>query len=192
VAGRDEEEGDEARPQEDMTGMADADAERATLEALENMGINPSMQREIAKAVRDDGDDVAMACGDSLTIEHRGGAKGVGVSAHSARSEMSFSAGGIDDLKRAQFRAALATADADSKDEAAAQRMQQARPCPTRDPLRWFSLLPPPSLRQAQKCFRRAAETATQCASAQAKMAVTQRRYEELLRASSPADAPAS
>ena len=142
--------------------------------------MGAELQREIARAVTDRGDDVAMACGDVLAIERRDGrVQGAecGSSAHSVRSAMSFSAG-IDDLKRAQFRAALGEAD----DAAAAARPRpQARPSTSRDPLRWFTVLPPPSLRQSQKHFRHAAELAVRSANALARMQAAREWYEAML-----------
>lgn len=164
----------------------DADPDRATMAALERMGVSSDMQRRIANAVRDDGEDVAVAVGNSLAIEKRSGTmagSGRGA-AYQARSEMTFSAGGIEDLKRAQFRAALSASDAAEGAGNADRPKPQVRPRSNRDPLQWFTLLPPPSLRQGQKSFRRAAETAVQCAAAQAKMSVARREYEELLQAS--------
>ena len=40
------------------------------------------------------------------------------------------------------------------------------RPPTNSDPLRWFSVLPPLSLRKSQKCFRRAAECSVHLANA--------------------------
>ena len=165
------------------------DAESETLAQLAQWGVSSDLQRQIARAVTDRGDDVGMACGDSLAIEHRDGTSrgaSVGASAHNARSAMSFSAGGIDELKHAQFRAALGAADASAargKDEGGdtTRPKPQSRPSNSRDPIRWFTLLPPPSLRQAQKNFRRATETAVRCANSQARMEVARERYEALL-----------
>ena len=141
------------------------------------MGMDPEMRREIAAAVRDDGNDIAMACGNSLAIEHRGRdahSKGIFAgSEYRATSSVSLSAGGLDHLKRAQFLAAIGETESE-------RPKAQVKPSSTRDPLRWFSLLPPPSLRQAQRNFRRAAETAAQCASAQLRMDAARHHYEGL------------
>ena len=92
-------------------GGSDDAAEKETLATLERMGLDPEMRREIAAAVRDDGEDIAMACGNSLAIEHRAGdahSRGVGAgSEYRATSSVSLSAGGLDHLKRAQFLAAM-------------------------------------------------------------------------------------
>ena len=144
------------------------DPERSTLAALKRMGVDEAMQREIVAAVHDDGADVAMACGNSLAVEHG--------AAFQASSPISLSAGALDGLKRAQFLAALSGAD-DAEGDAAPRPKPQAKPSSVRDPLRWYALLPPPSLRQAQQSFRRVAETAAQCATAQARMQAARRRY---------------
>ncbi len=38
------------------------------------------------------------------------------------------------------------------------------------DPLRWFGVLVPPTLRQSSECFKRAAEIAVECANLQNEM----------------------
>ena len=166
-------------------------AERATAAELERWGIGSEMVSEIAAAVTDTGEDVAMACGDVIAIEHRDGTTSgasVGASAYSARSAMSFSAGGLDDLKRSQFRAMVSSGGAaEGGDEAGGDRKGEQRPRPqvkpsnSRDPLRWFTVLPPPSLRQAQKGFRSSVDLAVRCANAQARMQEARERYEALL-----------
>ena len=154
------------------------DAESAALAELQNWGVDGELQREIASAVTDFGDEVAMACGDVLAIERQDGR--AGGDAHSVRSTMAFStSAGLDDLKRSQFRAALAASD--GPDGEGKQRpAPQTRPSSHRDPLRWFTLLPPPALRQAQQGFRGAAETTVLCANAQARMEAARTRYEAL------------
>jgi hypothetical protein len=156
-------------------------AEGAALAELQRWGISSSLQREIASAVTDNGDDVAMACGDVVAIEHRAGGAVVGSSAQNFRSEMSFGASGLGDLKRAQFQAALQSGADDYEGEDGIRPSPQSRPSSGRDPMRWFTLLPPPSMRQAQKCFRRATETAVLCANAQARMIAARAAYNALL-----------
>jgi len=146
-------------------------AERDAMAALARMGLSPEMQREIAAAVRDDGEDIGVAVGDTITIDD---VSGKAEKVHT-RAPTSFAASGLDDLKRAQFRAAL-----ESDDDYAAVRPKPLKPSAKRDPLRWFTLLPPPSLRQSQKSFRRGAETAVALAAAQAKMHAARERYEAL------------
>ena len=171
-------------------GCNPASEKAALAEQLASWGIGGSLQREIAAAVADDGADVGIACGDVIAIEHRdAGGKGgagravVGASAHNVRSSMSFAAGGIEGLKQAQFRAALA-----ANGEKHCPK-PQVRPSSSRDPMRWFTLLPPPSLRQAQKCFRRVAQSAVQCTTAQARMEHARALYEALFSAEALAQA---
>ena len=155
------------------------EAEKAALAELASWGIGGDLQRQIAAAVTDRGDDVAMACGDALAIERRDGTvRGttLGAGSHSVRSQMTFAAGGIDELKHAQFRAALGAADVGE-----ARPKPQTKPSNSRDPLRWFAQLPPPSLRQAQRNFRRVTELSVGCANAQARMEAARARYESLL-----------
>ena len=156
------------------------DADSVNIAALERMGVHGDLQAEILSAVRDDGDDVGMICGDTLAVERRhGNAEGTGVGAsYKMRSTMNFSASGLEDLKHAQFRAALST---EAPDPGSTRPKPQARPDTSRDPTRWFSPLPPPSLRQAQSSFRRAVETVARCATAQAQMDAARRKYESLL-----------
>lgn len=146
-------------------------AQREMLAALERMGMSQSMQREIATAVRDDGDKVGLAVGDKLVIDPPGGS----VETVETRAPITFSPNGLGDLKRAQFRAAL-----EADEEYAANRPKPLKPSTKRDPLRWFTMLPPPSLRQGQKSFRRAAESAVALAAAQAKMHAAQQNIEAL------------
>lgn len=165
----------------DKADAAD-EAESAAMAELASWGMSSEMQRKIAAAVTDRGDDMAMACGDVLAIERRDGTVGgatVGADSHNVRSRMTFAAGGIDELKHAQFRAALGAADATVG--GARRPKPQAKPSNSRDPMRWFTVLPPPSLRQAQKNFRRVAEASVACANAQARMRAAKARYEELL-----------
>lgn len=146
------------------------EADRETIAALERMGVDPALQREIAAAVRDDGDNIGVACGNSLAIDPPSG----GGTVLEAQSEMRFAASNMNDLKHAQFRAALAEADKEPSDS---RPKPQVKPSSSRDPLRWYGVLPPPSLRQTQKNFRRAAETAVALANANAKMHVARQRY---------------
>ena len=96
---------------------------------------------------------------------------------------MSFgTGGGLADLKRAQFAAALSDVDGGAGAGGMQRPKPQVRPSSNRDPVRWFSVMPPPALPAAQKSFRRAAETAVRCANAQAKMDAARRRYEALLK----------
>ena len=146
------------------------DAESAALAELRQWGVGGDLQREIAAAVTDFGEEVGVSCGDVLVTERRDGS--AGGDTHAVRSVMAFSASsGMDELKRAQFRAALANngGNDDGRKDSDGPRPQM-RPSSHRDPIRWYTLLPPPALRQAQLSFRRAAETAVQCANAQAKM----------------------
>ena len=159
---------------DDAIAMTSADSDRETMAALERMGLSPEMQREIAQAVRDDGDDVAVAYGDSIAIDSR---RGRGAR-FDAKSSMHFSAGGLDELKRAQFQAAIASDEAASDDRPKPQEKPDSR----RDPLKWFTVLPPPSLRQTQRSFRRAVETAIAIANAKAKMQDAREQYESLRR----------
>ena len=160
--------------------------EKNVLAELAKWGVGSDLQREIAKAVTDNGDDVGMMCGDAMAIEHRGGAAaGVG-SSHNVRSSMGFASSGIDELKHAQFRAALSNVEEKKEDGV----KPQAKPSNSRDPMRWFALLPPPSLRQAQKNFRSATELMVRCANAQARMEVEKRKYEALMPKSKSKAAP--
>ena len=108
-----------AQADEKQTGGkagAAEEEEKSVLAELAKWGVGFDLQREIAKAVTDNGDDVGMMCGDAMAIEHRGGAAaGVG-SSHNVRSSMGFASSGIDELKHAQFRAALSNVD-DKKEE---------------------------------------------------------------------------
>ena len=184
--------------------------ESATMAELERWGMgDAALQREIAAAVTDNGDDIAMACGDVIAIEHRDGTAGVpttlGHSAYTARSPMSFSpGGGLSDLKRAQFAAMVASGDDDDGADGSkghggggdggggggggGRPKPQVRPSSSRDPLRWFTLLPPPSLRQSQTSFRSAADSIAACANAQARMDEARARYEALMPARPAAD----
>lgn len=146
------------------------EAESVALAELRQWGIGGDLQREIAAAVTDFGEEVGVSCGDVLVTERKDGS--AGGDTHAVRSTMAFStSSGMDELKRAQFRAALACngGNEDGRKESEGPRPQM-RPSSYRDPIRWYTLLPPPALRQAQLSFRRAAETAVQCANAQAKM----------------------
>ena len=129
-----------------------------------------ALQREIAAAVTDNGDDVGMACGHRHRAPRWSRRCRRALSSHSAytaRSAMSFSPSvGMGDLKRAQFAAMIASeGNNDGSSQGANDAAGGPRPKPrqkpsgSRDPLKWFTLLPPPSLRQAQKGFRSATES---------------------------------
>ncbi|KAK7065283.1 hypothetical protein SK128_012055, partial [Halocaridina rubra] len=49
-----------------------------------------------------------------------------------------------------------------------------------RDPIRWFSVLPPQTLRQAQVDFKRALQVSTQCATIQIKLRAVIKEYKRL------------
>ena len=95
------------------------------------------------------------------------------------RSSISSASGGLAGLNASIFQAAAAASDRPS-----GGLKPQQRPATYRDPLRWFSVLPPLSLRKAQKCFRRAAEASVQLANAQLRMAHHGALYEQLCRSS--------
>ena len=185
---------DNAAPPAPAAPASVAEVESATRAELARWGMGDSaLQREIAAAVTDNGDDVGMACGDVIAIEHRDGAAGaartLSHSAYTARSAMSFSPSvGMGDLKRAQFAAMIASegnndgSSQGANDAAGGPRPKpQQKPSGSRDPLKWFTLLPPPSLRQAQKGFRSATESIAACANAQARMESARSRLEELM-----------
>ena len=76
-----------AQADEKQTGGkagAAAEEEKSVLAELAKWGVGSDLQREIAKAVTDNGDDVGMMCGDAMAIEHRGGAAAGCSSRHSA------------------------------------------------------------------------------------------------------------
>ena len=153
--------------------------EEDVLAALDRMGVGAGLKQQIAAAVRDDGEDVATACGDQLAVEHRhGDASRAGAGAvYAVRSAQVAAAGDLGALKRAQFAGAMA--DAAGTDPSPKPKLQ-ARPSSSRDPLRWFAVLPPASLRRTQQGFRRAAESAAACANAQARMDAAGALYEAL------------
>lgn len=169
VTGRDDVDDQDAP--EGGTEPENDENEAAIMEALARMGLSPEMQREIAAAVRDDGDEVGVAVGDTIVIDGPSG----GVAKVQTRAPVSLSPSNLNDLKRAQFRAAL-----DADEAYTASRPKALKPNAKRDPSRWFTLLPPPSLRQGQKSFRRAIETTAALATAQARMHVARERFETL------------
>lgn len=140
---------------------------------LQKMGLDSEMQHDIASAVRDDGEDLfGVACHNTIVINSADGGRRV----VKTSSEMTFAASGLADLKHAQFCAAMNT----SAMESAGQSRPNAKPAAAGDPMSWYSLLPPPSLRQTQKGFRRAAEMAVALANAQARMHEAWQRHEAM------------
>lgn len=93
---------------------------------------------------------------------------------------------GLGDVKSSIFQGLLA-----SGDNQPAGTKQQRGPCTDGDPIRWFSVLPPPSLRKAQQNFRRAVETSVQMASIQIRMEHYRALYVELLPSANPTLVPA-
>jgi hypothetical protein len=162
---------DRVDPDDPDEPSEDDQDEGSVMEALARMGVRPEMLREIAAAVRNDGSEVGLAVGDTLVIEDPSS----GVAKVQRSAPVSLAASNLSDLKRAQFQAEL-----DSDEAYTASRPLQLKPNAKRDPLRWFTVMPPPSLRQGQQCFRRAAETTAALANAQAQMHATREHFEAL------------
>ena len=97
---------------------------------------------------------IGVMCGDRLALEP-GTVSGAGATSLQLRSDISL-APSLGSLKQAQFQGLLSEAGAD----ALPRLKPQQPPDPAGDPLRWFSALPPPALRTAQRSFRRSAELA--------------------------------
>lgn len=147
------------------TAAEAAEAESEAVAALARFGVNDKLRQEIAAAVVDDGGDVAMSRGDVMACE--------GGSVQRLSSQIG-SASSLGDLKSQLFASMM------SEDDAPQRPKPQQRPGLDRDPLRWFAVLPPLPLRQAQKCFRRAAERSVALANASARMEGARARYESL------------
>lgn len=167
--------GDDDSDQEtDERGGEDAEEESAAFRKLllQELGVEGAAADEIAGALGGDGPQGLM-CGDTLALE---GTSGGGSSCVSMRSQIAFAPGGsMAGVKQAQFQASLMQ----PADGVPARKLPE-RPDTRGDPLRWFSVLPPLALRQAQKAFRRSAEISVQLANAQAAMRDARDAYESV------------
>lgn len=161
-------EGSEGEEGSDDDDDADAPDFRAMLQEL---GVDRSQVDEIARSLEDGGPQGLM-CGDTLALE--GVNKDGSASTLEMRSHINFAPGGsMSGVKQAQFEA-LMRSDTEGAGVGGGAgvpgRKLPQRPDTSGDPLRWFSVLPPLPLRQAQKAFRRSAEISVQLANAVAAM----------------------
>ena len=168
--------GDASNEEEEVDELDGEDSEEESAAfrklLLQELGVDGAAADEIAGALGGDGPQGLM-CGDTLALE---GTKGGGSSCVSMRSQIAFAPGGsMAGVKQAQFQASLMQ-PADGGGVPA--RKLPERPDTRKDPLRWFSVLPPLALRQAQKAFLRSAEISVQLANAQAAMRVACDAYE--------------
>ena len=138
---------------------------------LQELGVDRSQVDEIAKSLEGGGPQGLM-CGDTLALE--GVNKDGSASTLEMRSHINFAPGGsMSGVKQAQFEA-LVRSDTEGAGVGGGAgvpgRKLPQRPDTSGDPLRWFSVLPPLPLRQAQKAFRRSAEISVRLANATAAM----------------------
>lgn len=71
--------------------------------------------------------------------------------------------------------------DGESKTEASSKQKEDSTPCTVnRDPIRWFSALPPTTLRQAQKDFKAAISLVAACATTQLKLRAANKEFRRL------------
>lgn len=70
--------------------------------------------------------------------------------------------------------------DGESKSEASKQNAESTPYTVNRDPIRWFSALPPSTLRQAQKDFKAAVSLVAACATTQLKLRAANKEFRRL------------
>lgn len=71
--------------------------------------------------------------------------------------------------------------DGASKPEISSKENEESTPCTVnRDPIRWFSALPPSTLRQAQKDFKSAVSLVAACATTQLKLRAANKEFRRL------------
>lgn len=142
-------------------------------ERLRELGIGEGLSREIANALRDSDDPLGLTCGDTLVID--GGRDGAAMRRCSLRSEIRMAPSGLGALRDAQFASLLRDGGDNSAPRPSAQR-----PSPANDPVRWFSVMPPPALKKAQSSFGRAVELAAHIVNLQDRMRAAASRLQAL------------
>ena len=159
-------------------GAAGAAEQAAAHEAqLEQLGVAGELRSEIASALSG-GDGVGMTCGDSLVVEGPDG----GARLCSLSSPISMAPSGIQSLKDARFASLVNDAGAEA---AETTRAASQRPSAAGDPVRWFSVMPPPSLRKSQASFQRSLELMVHLANLNARMEAESARYDAAIVSSS-------
>ena len=136
-----------AEPTED----ADEDEEEQNDAYLKKIGVGDGLRSEIVGAISFKPERLGVIVGNKLVIERAG--ESASLASHTLTSSIS-AASCSTDLLDAQFRGLMEqNTDESEKNEFAHRAKFVASDGGAGDPLRWFSALPPPALREAQKSF---------------------------------------
>lgn len=139
---------------------------------LRDLGVDSTLSREILQSLQASIEPMGVMCGDQLVID--GGSDGSTMRACSMRSDITMAPSGLGSIKEAQFQSLLR--------QGGATAPAPQRPSPANDPVRWFSVMPPPALRKSQASFQRALELSVHLANLQQRMRAAELRYEALAR----------
>lgn len=154
-------------------GSSRADSgEPSQEQQLRDLGVDPSLSRTILTSLQSSDEPMGVMCGDHLVID--GGTDGSGMRAIAMRSDITMAPSGLSSLKEAQFQSLMRQGDATAP--------TPQRPSPANDPVRWFSVMPPPALRKSQASFQRAVELAVHLANLTHRMRAAEGMYQALAR----------
>jgi len=149
---------------------AGAVSARTQEQQLRELGIGAALSREIASSLQDSEEPVGVMCGNTLVVD--GGSDESGMRSCAMSSDITMAPSGLSSLKDAQFQSLL------REDDGAQPRPAPQRPSPANDPVRWFSVMPPPALRKSQASFQRTVELVAHVVNLQQRMLAARALYD--------------
>ncbi|XP_029466564.1 coiled-coil domain-containing protein 115 isoform X2 [Rhinatrema bivittatum] len=144
----------------------------ASIHVLARAGENGSCSFQVRRAEAGDGQTSAKDLLEQLEVED------IGPKEQGLRRRKGLSR--IDDPSPSEDTAAEKLKPRSSKEMDGAQ--QEERLAPAQDPLKWFGILVPQSLRQAQSSFKQGVSLAGEIATLQSSIEVTREQFNSLMK----------
>jgi hypothetical protein len=134
---------------------------------LRDLGVDVALSRQILQSLQATNEPMGFMCGDQLVID--GGSDNSSMRACSMRSDIKMAPSGLGSLKQAQLQDLLRQGGGDVP--------VRPRPSSANDPVRWFSVMPPPALRKSQANFQRAIELSVHLSNLRQRMRAAEAQY---------------